>query len=155
VFVRIPAPRLTYADRRGIYQGGIVIYYPRDWSATTAKDGAVVALAGPRQEDIRPAAAMVIGRSQGEMAALMNSAVQGLGPVADPHLLGEQQLSADRWARCYVRAQDAQATYVMVGIARGGGWIVTLVGNDLVRDPQLRLRARVLQHLLEALVMPR
>ncbi len=146
-----PAP----SERAVRAAGGIVVYYPRDWSATTAKNGTVVALAGPRRGDVRPGAAMVIVQNTGEMSTLLESGAEGVGPATDLRLLGEQQLTLDRWARYYVRGQGAQATYIMLGIARGGGWIVTVVGTDLVRDPELRLRARVLQHILEALAMPR
>jgi hypothetical protein len=133
---------------------GIMIRYPRDWRAAVAKDGMVVALAGPRRMGVGPAATFLVARGRGTMGELLDSAASGLGEQAPVKLLGERHLSSGRWARYYVRGEGPTEEYVMVGVAQGGGWIVTMVGVDAVSDPLLRIRAGVLQGLLADIVFP-
>ena len=133
---------------------GIVIRYPRDWRAAVARDGMVVALAGPRREGVGPAATFLVARGQGAIGELLDSAASGLGKQAPIRLLGERHLSPSRWARYYTRGEGATEEYVMVGVAKGGGWIVTMVGVDAASDPLLRIRSGVLQGLLADIVFP-
>ncbi len=133
---------------------GIVIRYPRDWRAAVASDGMVVALAGPRREGVGPAATFLVARGRGAIGELLDSAAGGLGKQAPTRLLGERHLSPNRWARYYVRGEGATKEYVMVGVAQGGGWIVTVVGVDAASDSLLRIRAGVLQGLLADIIFP-
>ncbi len=132
----------------------IVIRCPRDWRAAVARDGMVVALAGPRREGVGPAATFLVARGQGTIGELLDSAASGLGKQAPTRLLGERHLSPSRWARYYIRGEGATQEYVMVGVAQGSGWIVTMVGVDATTDPLLRIRAGVLQGLLADIVFP-
>ncbi len=134
--------------------GGIVVRYPRDWKAAVARERTVVALAGPTRGGVRPAATLLVARGQGTIGALLDSATSGLGKEAPIGLLGERHLSPNRWVRYYVRGEGATEEYVMVGVAQGGGWIVTMVGVDAAWDPLLRIRAGVLQGLLADIVFP-
>jgi hypothetical protein len=131
---------------------GIVIRYPRDWRAVVAKDGMVVALAGPRGEGVGPAATFLVTRGQGTIGELLDSAASGLEKQAPTRLLGERHLSSNRWARYYICGEGAAEEYVMVGVAQKGGWMVTMVGVDAASDPLLRIRAGVLQGLLADIV---
>ncbi len=133
---------------------GIVIHYPRDWRAAVARDGMVVALAGPARGGVRPAATLLVTRGQGSAGELLASAASGLGKEAPIRLLGERHLSPNRWARYYVRGGGATEEYVMVGVAQGGGWIVTLIGVDAASDPLLRVHVETLQGLLANIVFP-
>ncbi len=133
---------------------GIVIRYPRDWRAAVASDGMVVALAGPTRGGVRPAATVLVTRGQGTIGELLDSAASGLGKQAPIRLLGERHLSPSRWARYYVRGEGATEEYVIVGVAQGGGWIVTMVGVDVTSDPLLQIRAVVMQGLLADIVFP-
>ena len=114
----------------------------------------VVALAGPIRGGTRPAATFLVARGQGITGELLDSAANGLGKQATIRLLGERHLSSSRWARYYVRGEGAAEEYVIIGVARGGGWIVTMVGVDAASDPLLRIRAGVLQGLLADIVFP-
>ncbi len=114
----------------------------------------VVALAGPTRGGVRPAATLLVARGQGIIGQLLDSAAAGLGKQAPIRLLGERHLSPSRWARYYVRGQGATEEYVMVGVAQGGGWVVTMVGVDAASDPLLQIRAGVLQGLLVDIVFP-
>ena len=134
--------------------GGIVIRYPRDWRAAAARDGMVVTLVGPARGGVRPAATFLVARGQGTMGELLHSAASGLGKQAPTRLLGERHLSPSQWARYYVRGEEATEEYVMIGVAQGGGWIVTMVGVDAASDPLLQIRAGVLQGLLVDIVFP-
>lgn len=134
--------------------GGIVVRYPRDWKAAVAREGMVVALAGPTCGGMRPAATLLVTRGRGSLGELLDSAASGLGKGAPMRLLGERHLSPNRWARYYVRGEGATDEYVMVGIAQGGGWIVTMVGVDAASDPLLRIRAGVLQGFLADILFP-
>ncbi len=133
---------------------GIVIRYPRDWRAAVAKDGMVVALAGPTRGGVRSAATVLMARGRGTIGELLDSAAKGLGKQVRARLLGERHLSPNRWARYYVRSEGATEEYVMVGVAKGGGWIVTMVGLDAASDPLLQIRAVVMQGLLADIVFP-
>ncbi len=134
--------------------GGIVVRYRRDWKAAVAREGMVVALAGPTRGGVRPAATLLVTRGRGSIGELLDSAVSGLGKEAPIRLLGERHLSPNRWARYYVRGGGATEEYVMVGVAQGGGWIVTMIGVDAASDPLLQIRAGVLQGLLADMVFP-
>ncbi len=83
---------------------------------------------------------------------MLDSAANGLGKQASITLLGERHLSSSRWARYYVRGEGTAAEYVVVGVAQGHGWVVTMVGVDAASDPLLRVHAEVLQGLLVAVV---
>jgi len=134
--------------------GGIAVHYPRDWRAAVTMDGTVVALAGPGRGGVRPAATIFVTRGQGAVGEMLDSAAGGLGNQAPIKLLGERHLSPNRWARYYVRGEGATAEYVVVGVAQGHGWTVTMVGVDAVSDPWLRVHAEVLQGFLAAVVFP-
>jgi hypothetical protein len=133
---------------------GIIIRYPRDWRAAVARDGLVVALAGPAHGGVIPAATFLVARGQGNMSELLDSATSGLREQAPIRLLGERHLSPYRWARYYARGEGAIAEYVMVGVAQERGWAVTMVGVDMVSDPWLRVHAKIMQTLLAAIVFP-
>lgn len=134
--------------------GGVVVHCPREWKAAVTKDGTVVAVAGPTRGGMRPAATFLVARGQGDIREMLDSAAAGLGKQASITLLGEQHLSASRWARYYVRGEGAAEEYVVVGVAQGNGWTVTMVGVDAASDPLLRVHAEVLQALLAAVVFP-
>jgi len=134
--------------------GGVVVHYPRYWKAAVTKDGTIVAVAGPTRGGVRAAATFLVARGQGVIGKMLDSAASGLGKRAPITLLGEQHLSPSRWARYYVRGEGATAEYVVVGVAQGYGWIVTMVGVDAASDPLLRVHAEVLQGLLAAIVLP-
>ena len=134
--------------------GGVVVQYPREWKAAVTKDGAVVAVAGPTRGRVRPAATFFVARGQGDIAEMLDSAAGGLGRQTSITLLGERHLSLSRWARYYVRGEGTAAEYVVVGVAQGNGWIVTMVGVDATSDPLLRVHAEVLQGLLASVVFP-
>ena len=42
----------------------------------------------------------------------------------------------------------------MIGIAKGNGWIATMVGVDTASDPFLRVHAEVLQGFLAGIIFP-
>jgi hypothetical protein len=85
---------------------------------------------------------------------MLDSAANGLGNQTPITLLGERRLSPSRLARYYVRDEGAAAEYVVVGVAQGNGWMVTMIGVDAASDPLLRVHAEVLQELLAAIVLP-
>lgn len=134
--------------------GGIVVRYPRDWKAALAREGMVVALAGPTRGGVRPAATFLVAPGRGRIDEFLDSAASGLGKEAPIRLLGERHLSPNRWARYYVSGGGVTEEYVMVGVAQGGGWIVIIVGVDAASDPLLRIRAGVLQGLLADILFP-
>jgi hypothetical protein len=134
--------------------GGVVVQYPREWRAAVTKDGKVVAMVGPTRGGFRPAATFLVTRGQGDIGKMLDSASSGLGKQAQVTLLGERHLSSDRWTRYYVRGEMAAAEYVVIGVAQGHGWIVTMVGVDVASDPLLRVHAEVLQALLVAVIFP-
>lgn len=134
--------------------GEIVVRYPRDWRAAAAREGMVVALAGPTRGGVRPVATLLVARGQGTIGDLLDIAASGLGKEAPIRLLGERHLSPNRWARYYARGQGAAEEYVIVGVAQAGGWIITMVGVDAASDPLLRIHAGVLQGVFADIVFP-
>jgi len=134
---------------------GIVIPYPVGWYALSANGGQTVVVVGPRFQGVRPAATTVLTQGHGDVTSLLKGAAAGLGTKATLAVLGEQQLGLDRRARYYVRGTGKAAEYVMVGVAQGGGWIVTMVAIDLMSDPELRTRAEIFQAILAGIILPR
>jgi hypothetical protein len=134
--------------------GGVLVAYPEGWRAAVRGAGTVIAIAGPGQQGARPAVTILLARGAAPMDEMMASAARGVERGAAWRLLGEQRLSPSRWARYYVRGEGAASEYVMVGVARGGGWTATLVGVDPASDPELGVRAAIFQRILMGIVFP-
>jgi len=149
-----PTPPGPAAQTSVTAAGSIVVVYPKDWQAAVTAAGTVIGIAGPVADGARPAAAILLARGRREMREIMDSAARGVEKTGQARLLGEQHLSASRWARYYLRGSDRASEYVVVGVAQGGDWIATMVATDRAGDPELPVRAKIFERILASLIIP-